>query len=97
MNTDEKGVVMTYEDKSQIVMEALKNRISKNLRDIWKNEIKNRCKIASAYGQDNEDAMTVVDEICSRTIGSLASDFPGVYCKSMDACICEEIKSAIRS
>lgn len=88
---------MSYDDKLEIVMKALTDRINKNLRDIWKNEIKNRCKITSAYGQGNEDAMTVVDEICSRTIGSLASDFPGVYCKSMDACICEEIKSAIRS
>lgn len=91
------GVVMTYKDKLEIVLEALKERINKTLRDTWKTEITNRCKIASAVGRNNEDVTAVVDEICNRTIGSLASDFPGVYCKTMDECICHEINLAIRS
>lgn len=87
---------MEYEDRLGIVQEALSGHIEK-VQGVWKNEIANRCVNASIYGRTNEDKETVVDDICSKTIGWLASEFPRIYCKSMDDSIRQEIKLAIRS
>lgn len=87
---------MSYENKLEIVLEALRSHIRK-VQDAWRNEIKNRCVNAEAYGRDNESKTTVVDEICKRTIGAIALDFPGTYCKNMDDSIRREIELAIHS
>ena len=87
---------MEYEDRFEDVRGALSRHIEK-MQGAWKNEIANRCVNASIYGRANEDKETVVDDICSKTIGWLASEFPRIYCKSMDDSIRQEIKLAIRS
>ena len=87
---------MEYKDRLGIVREMLSGHIEK-VQGIWKNEIANRCVNASIYGRANEDKAKVIDDICSKTIGWIASELPGTYCESMDECIRHEVNLAIRS
>lgn len=87
---------MEYEDRLGIVQEALSGHIGK-MQGAWKTEIANRCANANIYGRTNEDKETVIDDICSKTIGWLASELPRTYSEDMDDCIRHEIKLAICS
>lgn len=87
---------MEYEDRFEDVRGALSRHIEK-MQGAWKNEIANRCVNASIYGRANEDKETVIDDICRKTIGWLASELPKTYSERMDDCIRHEIKLAIRS
>ena len=87
---------MEYEDRFEDVRGALSRHIEK-MQGAWKNEIANRCVNASIYGRANEDKETVIDDICRKTIGWLASELPETYSERMDDCIRHEIKLAIRS